>query len=179
MNILFYVTGSAMAAMTPMSLLAISTFRPADRVHVVLSRAAGKFVTGTACSLYAERLTMDDWDAMQNGEHVELARWPDVIVVYPATLNFVTRLAAGLADTPVMQAIQCSTAPTIVAPGLPPGGAESYAFEQARKRLTEQHRITLMPTVSAPSAALKMDMPGAPAPIGEVLELLDGISRTI
>ncbi|WP_280264288.1 flavoprotein [Nocardia wallacei] len=173
MKVLLYVTGAAMAAMTPVSLLALRAMRPADEVHVVLSAAAHRFVTREACAMHAHRVSADDWDEMGSGRHVELIRWPDAVVVYPATLNFVTRFSLGQADTPAMLAIQCTSAGVVIAPGLPPGGAESFAFRQAVGRLEGNRRIELLPTMVAPSAALAEDVLGAPAPFTDVVEILN------
>lgn len=179
MKVLFYVTGAAMAPplTPPLCLQTLRAMRPADEVRVALSAAALRFVTRDACAMHADHVLLDDWDRIRNGQHVELSRWPDVIVVYPASLNFVTRFSLGTVDTPVMLSIQCSAARIVIAPALPPGGAESFSFEQATARLEGHRRVELLPTIVAPSAVLGTEVRGAPVPFTDVVELLDQIGN--
>jgi phosphopantothenoylcysteine decarboxylase/phosphopantothenate--cysteine ligase len=68
-------------------------------VKVVASEAALKFVgmstfealshTGVAHDLYEEGAAL---------EHINLMRWADLILVAPATANFINKIAAGIAD---------------------------------------------------------------------------------
>ncbi|WP_169847059.1 flavoprotein [Rhodococcus rhodnii] len=166
-----------MAPLTPLCLQMLRATRPADEVWVALSAASRRFVTPDACAMHADRVVLDDWNQMGSGEHVELSRWPDAIIVYPASLNFVTRFSLGAVDTPAMLSIQCSAAPIVIAPALPPGGAESFSFGQAKTRLGEHARVQLLQTIVAPSVALGTDVRGAPVPFTDVIELLDQVGN--
>ncbi|MGW5384128.1 flavoprotein [Nocardia sp. NPDC003963] len=179
MNILLYVSGAVTAATTPLVLHALDSMRPRDEVRVVLSRSARRFVTPLACGAGIRTVLTDDWDELSHGEHVELSRWPEVIVVYPATLNFVTRFSLGTADTPFLLAAQCSPARMIIAPALPPGGVGSVAFTGARDRLAGQERIVVLPTTSAPSRVLRQDSDGAPAAFTDVIDVLGRMEREV
>ena len=50
--------------------------------------------------------------------HIELARWADLIVIAPATANFITKLAYGLADDLLSTICVTSTAPVMIAPAM-------------------------------------------------------------
>jgi len=50
--------------------------------------------------------------------HIELARWADVVVVAPATANFLGTLAAGLAGDLLSTVCLATTAPLVVAPAM-------------------------------------------------------------
>ena len=50
--------------------------------------------------------------------HVELGQQADLIVVAPATASFMARLAAGIADDLMLNAILASTAPIFLAPAM-------------------------------------------------------------
>ena len=50
--------------------------------------------------------------------HIELARWPDRIVVAPATANTLARIAHGLADDLVSTLCLATDAPIAVAPAM-------------------------------------------------------------
>jgi len=70
-------------------------------VRVVMTRAACKFITPLtmqALSAHAVHTEWLDHDSETAMGHIELARWSDVILVAPATANFIARLAHGMAD---------------------------------------------------------------------------------
>ena len=50
--------------------------------------------------------------------HIELARWADMIVIAPATANFIARLSYGLADDLLSTLCLATTAPLLVAPAM-------------------------------------------------------------
>ena len=70
-------------------------------VRVVMSEAACRFVTPvTMQALSGKPVTTDLWaDAVPNAMgHIELSRDREVIVVAPASADFIAKLANGLAD---------------------------------------------------------------------------------
>lgn len=170
MKILLYVTGAGSAATTVLNLHALRLVRPYADVKVVLTRTALRFVTPDACALHCETVVIDDWSEVHMAEHVDLTVWPDCVIVYPATLNFVTRFAGGASDTPMMLALQCTQAPIHIAPSLPPGGAESRAFATSAHTLTSDPRVRLQPTEMAHSHALNAPSTGGIISFMDVLE---------
>ena len=63
-----------------------------------MTRGAQQFVTPlTFQAVSGEPVRTDLWDAAAEAAmgHIELARWADVIVVAPATADFLARLAQG------------------------------------------------------------------------------------
>jgi phosphopantothenoylcysteine decarboxylase/phosphopantothenate--cysteine ligase len=50
--------------------------------------------------------------------HIELARWPDLILIAPASADFMARLAAGRADDILSTLILASKAPVAIAPAM-------------------------------------------------------------
>ena len=74
--------------------------RAAD-VQVVMTAGAQQFVTPlTFQALSGRAVRTDLWDAAAEAAmgHIELARWPQRIVIAPATADFIARIAHGLAD---------------------------------------------------------------------------------
>src|ERR1700730_17310096 len=70
-------------------------------VQVVMTGAACRFVTpATMQALSGKRVATDLWDpAIENGMgHIELSRGSDLIVIAPASADFLAKLAGGLAD---------------------------------------------------------------------------------
>ncbi|ABM63062.1 bifunctional phosphopantothenoylcysteine decarboxylase/phosphopantothenate--cysteine ligase CoaBC [Halorhodospira halophila] len=90
-------------------------------VRVVMTAAAQHFVTPlTFQALSGHRVHTDllDPDAEAGMGHIELARWPDRIVVAPATADFLARLAQGRADDLPAALCLASRAPIMVAPAM-------------------------------------------------------------
>jgi len=69
------------------------------RVRTVATEAALRFVgVATLEGLTREKVATDLFAAGAALDHIELARWADVVVVCPATANMLNKIAAGLAD---------------------------------------------------------------------------------
>jgi phosphopantothenoylcysteine decarboxylase/phosphopantothenate--cysteine ligase len=70
-------------------------------VRVVMTQAATEFITPLtlqAVSGHPVHLHMLDAEAESGMGHIELARWADVVLVAPASANFLAKLAHGRAD---------------------------------------------------------------------------------
>lgn len=147
-RLLYVGTGAIGVMFMPMWVNWVRTAYPDIEVRTIVTRSAGRFVTRDALTAFAGTTVMrDEWsDEPEVGaRHVELAHWPDAVVVHPATFNFVGRLALGAADTPMLLALQCTRAPIAVAPALPPGGADSPAYRQHVETLERRPNVVVVP----------------------------------
>jgi phosphopantothenoylcysteine synthetase/decarboxylase len=175
--VLVVATGSIMVAHLPTHLAWVRHQQPSLEVQVVLTGAAAQFVSKEALHLISGRPVLDDaWepDADTSGaRHVELSRWPDLAVVWPATLHYTARLALGLADSPSLLALHCTSAPVGVAPSLPPGGWESPVTADHVGALEARPGVRVIPPKPGLSTTTgKMDAWLCP-PLGAVLSALD------
>lgn len=90
-------------------------------VRVVMTRAATEFITPMtmqALSGHPVHLDILDPEAESAMGHIELARWADLILVAPATADFIARLSGGHGDdllTTLCLAAQC---PMAIAPAM-------------------------------------------------------------
>ncbi len=90
-------------------------------VRVVLTPGAAAFITPLtlqAVSGHPVRSTLLDPREESGMDHIELARWADVILVAPATADFLARLAHGLADDLLSTLCLASSVPTLSAPAM-------------------------------------------------------------
>jgi phosphopantothenoylcysteine decarboxylase / phosphopantothenate---cysteine ligase len=90
-------------------------------VRVVLTGAAARFVTPLTFQAVSGHPVRDSlWDAAAEAAmgHIELARWADLVLVAPATADFLARLAAGLADDLLTTLCLATEAPISVAPAM-------------------------------------------------------------
>lgn len=118
-RVLLGVTGGIAAYKSP-DLVRRLREQGAD-VRVVMTPAAAKFVTPLtfqAVSGHPVRGSLWDEAAEAAMAHIELARWADVVLVAPATADFLARLAAGMADDLLATLCLVSDAPLCVAPAM-------------------------------------------------------------
>lgn len=90
-------------------------------VRVVMTRGAEAFMaplTFQALSGEPVRTSLLDPEAEAGMGHIELAKWADLIVVAPASADFIARLANGMADD-LLTTLCCATeAPIALAPAM-------------------------------------------------------------
>lgn len=90
-------------------------------VRVVMSRAAEAFITPLtmqAVSGYPVHRHLLDTDAESGMGHIELARWAELVVIAPATANFIAKLAHGQADDLLSTLALATEAEVAVAPAM-------------------------------------------------------------
>ena len=75
--------------------------RKGSSIKVVLTKSGKKFVTSLSISsLSKNRVFEEMFDEKSKGkiDHISLSRWADLILVMPATANFMSKIARGSAD---------------------------------------------------------------------------------
>ncbi|MHB1941713.1 MAG: bifunctional phosphopantothenoylcysteine decarboxylase/phosphopantothenate--cysteine ligase CoaBC [Acidiferrobacteraceae bacterium] len=89
-------------------------------VRVAITRAGQRFIGHiTLQALTGHPVATDAWAEETSGmEHIDLARWADVVVVAPATADFLARLAHGRADDLLAALCLATEAPLVVAPAM-------------------------------------------------------------
>jgi phosphopantothenoylcysteine decarboxylase/phosphopantothenate--cysteine ligase len=118
-RILLGVTGGIAAYKSP-DLVRRLRERGAE-VQVVMTEAAREFVTATTFQAVSGRPVRTDlWDAAAEAAmgHIELARWADLVLIAPATADFLARLATGQADDLLTTLCLATEAPVAVAPAM-------------------------------------------------------------
>lgn len=169
-------TGSVTAAHLPFWASWLKMGQPGVEVRYVLTGAAGRFVTREALVAIGGCDVLEDrWpeEPEPRARHVDLAQWPDAVVVLPATLNYLARLALGLGDSPSMLALQCTRAAIALAPALPPGGAQSAAYAEHSAKLAGRSNVVVVPPHPGRSTTSGRREAWAPASFPEVLAAAD------
>jgi len=95
--------------------------RAGAEVRVVMTRGATEFVTPLtfqALSGHPVRTELFDAAAEAGMDHIELARWADLVLVAPASADFLARLAAGRADDLLATLCLATAAPIALAPAM-------------------------------------------------------------
>jgi phosphopantothenoylcysteine decarboxylase / phosphopantothenate---cysteine ligase len=118
-RVLLGVTGGIAAYKSP-DLVRRLIERGAD-VQVVMTSAAQKFVSPTSFQAVSGRPTRNDlWDEAAEAAmgHIELARWAQVVMIAPASADFIARLAGGRADDLLATLCLATEAPIVLAPAM-------------------------------------------------------------
>ena len=87
-------------------------------VRVIMTKNATEIITPlTLETLARDRVVVDMWAEKSNYdvEHISLADWADLVLVAPATLNIVGKIANGIADDMLTTVISASKAPVYFA----------------------------------------------------------------
>lgn len=91
------------------------------QVRVVMTDGAKEFITPLtlqALSGNPVHHNLLDPEAEAGMGHIELAKWPDHILVAPASANFIARLANGMGDDLLTTICLASIAPLAIAPAM-------------------------------------------------------------
>jgi len=91
------------------------------QVQVVMTRAATEFITPLTLQTLSGRTVRQDFfdpnDEASIG-HIDLARWADLVLIAPASADFIARLAHGLANDLLSTLCLATTTPIAVAPAM-------------------------------------------------------------
>jgi phosphopantothenoylcysteine decarboxylase/phosphopantothenate--cysteine ligase len=123
----------------------------ADDVQVVLSRAAERLVSRLAVEVASRHpvyTEMEDTGPDVYVPHIELGRGVDMILVYPATVNIVGKVANGIADELASALVLASDAPVFFVAGGNPTMWEHPAVRRNLRRLAEDGYVVLPPPPS-------------------------------
>lgn len=117
-------------------------------VHVVLTEAGARFVTGvTFQALTGHAVWSDAWDGRMpnNMAHIDLSRGADAVLVAPASADFLARLAHGLAGDLLAALCLARDCPLLVAPAMNREMWEKPATQRNVRQLAEDGVVLLGP----------------------------------
>ncbi|USK71589.1 bifunctional phosphopantothenoylcysteine decarboxylase/phosphopantothenate--cysteine ligase CoaBC [Peribacillus asahii] len=104
-------------------------------VKVIMSDSARQFVTPlTFQALSRHDVYTDTFDEKDSAviAHIDLADWPDLILLAPATANVIGKLANGIADDMITTTLLATEAPVWVAPAM---NVHMYAHPAVQKNM--------------------------------------------
>ena len=115
-------------------------------VDTILTYGATQFVTPIAFrSITHRQVVTDIYDPNSefSNEHVALARQADIIVIAPATVNCIAKLAMGMADDPLSTTVIATEAPVLIAPAMDANMYDHPATQQNLRTL-ENRGVTIV-----------------------------------
>ncbi|ALT00112.1 bifunctional phosphopantothenoylcysteine decarboxylase/phosphopantothenate--cysteine ligase CoaBC [Lacimicrobium alkaliphilum] len=135
-KVLLGITGGIAAYKTPDLVRKLKA--KGAQVRVVLTASAKEFVSPLALQavsgLPVSTELLDPAAEAAMG-HIELAKWADIILVAPASANFIARLSAGMADDLLTTLCLASSAELVIAPAM---------NQQMYKASVTQHNLELL-----------------------------------
>jgi len=91
------------------------------QVQVVMTASAREFIGATTFQALSGRAVRESlWDPAAEAAmgHIELARWADIVLIAPASADFIARLAGGRADDLLSTLCLATAAPLVLAPAM-------------------------------------------------------------
>ncbi len=128
--------------------LASKLVQAGAQVDTIMSYGATQFVTPLAFRSITHRPVVTDSfdpDSEYSNEHVELARQADVVVIAPATVHCIAKIALGLADDPLTTTIVATKAPLVVAPAMDGAMFENPATQENLAKLRDRGAVIAGP----------------------------------
>lgn len=110
-------------------------------VRIVMTQAATEFITPlTMQALSGHKVHLDllDVDAEAGMGHIELARWPDLILVAPASADFMARMCVGQAGDLLTTLLLATRAAVAIAPAMNQGMWLNAATQNNLQTLTKR-----------------------------------------
>ena len=118
-NIVLGVTGS-IAAYKAVEVVS-SLIKQGNRVTVIMTSCAQRFVTSVTFQTISKNKVITDLfvdSENYDPEHVALAEQADLIVIAPATANFIGKIASGIADDALTCTVMAAQSKVIIAPAM-------------------------------------------------------------
>ena len=91
-NVLLAVTGSIACSKAE---LFIKQYKNLYNFKIISTYNALQFLSD---EFKNNHLILSDWEDLEGTPHIELARWADLFIIYPATGNVIAKIAHGIAD---------------------------------------------------------------------------------
>jgi phosphopantothenoylcysteine decarboxylase/phosphopantothenate--cysteine ligase len=148
-HLVFACTGSIVAGLMAPTVLSLFGAGFQNKLDVILTQAAQKFVTRDLFECYGVR-TWGDAFERQDGirvPHVELGRSADCILVMPASANALHRLAHGACTDLLSMTVAATKAPVVLAPVMNETMWDNPAVQRNVQVLREDGMYVIEPTI--------------------------------
>ncbi len=144
-NILIAVSGSISAY--KIADVVSELVKAGHQVQCLLTKSAAEFVSPLVLETLSGRKARSEQFGpdVSGTEHIDFARWADLMVFAPASANMLARLALGLADDLPSTVALATEAPMLVAPAMNTVMWDKPIVQQHLRSLTEQGARVVAP----------------------------------
>ena len=146
-------------------------------VDTIVSYGATRFVSPLAFRSITHREVVTDlFDPHSefSSEHVALAQQADIVVIAPATVHCISKLAGGLTDDPLTTTVIATQAPLLVAPAMDANMFDHPATQENLGKLRERGAVIAGPATGRLASGLV-----GPGRLLETPQLMGYISATL
>lgn len=177
-RILLGVTGG-IAAYKAVYLLRLLKVQQAD-VKVIMTQSACEFVAPLTFETLSENPVHTrmfgaekDRTVLSPVEHINLAKWPDLVVIAPATANTLSKLVAGAADDLLSSVVSAYDGPLVLAPAMNDVMWQNHATQKNVRELS-QRGLRIVPPGTG-DLACGYEAEGRMAEPDQILEFIDSL----
>jgi len=119
-------------------------------VQVIATKSAFNFIgEATLAALSGREVVSDIWSKPHEVEHVKLAKNASLILVAPATADFLAHLVNGFADNALLATLLTAKCPKLLAPAMHTEMWENLATQENIKRLKQREYLVINPDKGA------------------------------
>lgn len=164
------LTGSSVSQVMPYWIEWAQESAPNTEFRIIARESCYRFITRHALEARTRlRVSDDSWGDAIIAEHIELAEWADLIVAYPATLDYCSRIAHGVTDSPSVLAALSTEALVAIAPALPPRSVGNPLVDKVLDKLRQPSNFLVVDPVPGPSESSDISLAWVPPPFPAVL----------
>lgn len=179
-HVALVLTGSAVTQVMPHWISWARSAAPNTEFRVIMRESAYRFATRHSIeSRLRARIHPDKWEDELIASHVELAEWAELILIYPATLDYASRLAHGIADSPSLLAALTTKAQVGIAPAFPPRAIGNPLVVETLTRLRAPENFVVVDPVPGPSESSDIALAWVPPPFPAVLRRMEKERRLL
>lgn len=168
------LTGSAVTQVMPYWIEWARKTLPETEFRIIMRESAYRFVTRHSIESSARsRIQNDTWTDEIIAEHIDIAEWADLILIYPATLDYVSRLAHGITDSPSLLAAFATNAQVCVAPAFPPRSHGHPTINAIMEKLRAPDNYQVIDPIPGPSESSDTALAWVPPTFVSVLRQIE------
>ena len=117
-----------------------------NEIKVILSAPAKNFISTLNIKSFGIEYYTDPFDdSVEQPIHVSLAKWADVLLISPATMNTVSKMALGICDNLLLSTYFVFNKKVMIAPAMNTNMYSNPAFQKNLHVLKEQGVIEIPP----------------------------------
>ena len=119
-------------------------------VRVMMTKAATHFVGPLTFETLTGHPVLTDLFPAQGGSstaHIDWARWPDVVIICPATLNLVGKMANGIADDALTTTLMATTEKVIFCPAMNKEMYKNSIYQANQQKLVDFGYLFVAPGI--------------------------------
>ncbi len=117
-NILLGIT-SSIAIYKSLELIRLY-IKAGAKVKVIMSESSKKFITPLTFEAISQNKVLEEtsesWDTSDDYNHIDIGKWADIFVIAPISANTINKLANGIADNLLTQAVLAYPKVKLIAP---------------------------------------------------------------